>query len=200
MPPKDDDSVGVLAVEPVLRTAARIPIHERLFILVCAIADSPRFQSFFHYNAGGLSSSLSQLSNPGEWWKKYTDVDPRKGFSARKNPEFEEAKKVHQHTMSIVPVMSLKMLLHSIPAHIEITELHTDMQGYDFLAIKSAAKSIHRIKKLQTEVHIKDVPYAGVSNDYDKDWVPYMKHMGYNLTKMIGGGKEADAFWERVSL
>jgi hypothetical protein len=198
MPPDDDYSVGVLAVEPVLRTAARIPIHERLFILVCAIADSPRFQSFHHYNAGGLSSSLSPLTNQGEWWKKYTDVDPRKGFAARKNPDFEEAKNVHQHTMSVVSVMSLKMLLHAIPPHIEITGLHTDMQGYDFLAIKSAAKSIHRVKNLQTEVHIKDKPYQGVSNDYDTDWVPYMKQMGYNLTKLHGGGKEADAFWERL--
>jgi len=86
MPPDDDFSAGVLAVEPVLRTAARIPIHERLYVLVCAIADSPRFQSFHHYNAGGLSSSLSPLTNQGEWWKKYTDVDPRKGFAARRNP------------------------------------------------------------------------------------------------------------------
>jgi hypothetical protein len=198
MPPEDDDSVGVLAVEPVLKTAARIPVHARLFVLVCAIADSPRFQSFNHYNAGGLSSSLAPLANDREWWKKYTDVDPRKGFSARKNPDFEDAKKVHQHTMSIVPVMPLKMLLNSIPHDIEITELHTDMQGYDFIAIKSAGKSIHRIKKLQTEVHLKAEIYAGVNNDFDTDWVPYMKQIGYNMTHLAHAGKEADAFWERA--
>ena len=54
------------------------------------------------------------------------------------------------------------MLLDAIPDHIQILQLHTDMQGYDFLAIKSAGLSIRRIPKLQTEVHINDHPYQGL--------------------------------------
>ena len=45
MPPADNNSVAVIAVEPVLQTAVRIPFHERLYVITCAIADVPRFQS-----------------------------------------------------------------------------------------------------------------------------------------------------------
>ena len=84
--------------------AAKIARHERLYLITCAIADSNRFQMMNLYNAGGLSSSLAKLTNEGVWYKKYTDVDPRKGFSAKKNPDFHEAAKVYQPIQQIVPV------------------------------------------------------------------------------------------------
>jgi len=186
MPPADDDAYAVIAVEPVLKTAARIPSAKNLFVIVCAIADVPRFQTMHLYNAGGLSSSLSRMKNEGVWFKQYNDVDPRKGFSAKKNPDFEEAKKTYQPPFVIVPVMSLRMLLNSIPSRIEITSMHTDMQGYDFLAVRSAGKTIRRIKSLQTEVTTKGTgSYRDVNNSMIDDWVPWMRTMGYNLTKYV---------------
>lgn len=198
MPPEDNSSIGVLAVEPILGTAARIVRHERLYVITCAIADTNRFQMMNLYNAGGLSSSLAKLSDESVWYKRYTDVDPRKGFSGRKNPDFKEAEKVHQPLRQIVPVFSLETLLNSIPKHIQILELHTDMQGFDLTAIKSAGLSIRRIPKLQTEVYMDTSAYQGVANDFEKDWKPYMEKVGYKAVNQAKANSEADVYWEIV--
>jgi hypothetical protein len=90
------------------------------------------------------------------------------------------------------------MLLDSIPPHISIIELHTDMQGYDFIAVMSAGRSILRIPKLQTEVALKKPVYKGVNNSLDNDWKPYMLSLGYKLDKVTGSGDEGDAYWSRI--
>jgi hypothetical protein len=198
MPPENNKSIAVIAVEPILRTAARIPVHERLYTIVCAIANTPRFQIMNTYNAGGLSSSLSPLANEGAWFKTYTDVDPRKGLGAKKNPDFVEAKTKHQGSFQIVPVLPLSMLLDSIPAHLEILDLHTDMQGYDFMAIMSAGRSLLRVHRLQTEVWLKHPVYKGVNNSFEDDWKPYMTSLGYRVDKVVGMGDEADVFWSLI--
>jgi hypothetical protein len=61
MPPENNKSIAVIAVEPILRTAARIPVHERLYTIVCAIANSPRFQIMNTYNAVSLYLMLLSL-------------------------------------------------------------------------------------------------------------------------------------------
>ena len=198
MPPDDNQSVAVLAVEPILGTAAKIVKHERLYVITCAIADTNRFQMMNLYNAGGLSSSLAKLNNEGVWYKKYTDVDPRKGFSARKNPDFQEANKIYQPVRQIVPVYSLKTLLDAIPQRIQILELHTDMQGFDLIAVKSAERSIRRIPKLQTEVNINENAYQGVNNSFEEHWKPYMTSIGYKAVSQSSFKGEADIFWEIV--
>jgi hypothetical protein len=96
-------------------------------------------------------------------YKRYTDVDPRKEFFAKKNPDFVEANSKFQGSFQIVPALPLSMFLDSIPPHISIIELHTDMQGYDFTAVMSAGKNILRIPNLQTEVVSKKPGYKGVS-------------------------------------
>jgi len=178
--------------------AAKIAKHERLYLITCAIADSNRFQMMNLYNAGGLSSSLAKLTNEGVWYKKYTDVDPRKGFSAKKNPDFHEAAKVYQPIQQIVPVFSLKALLDAIPKRIHILELHTDMQGYDLTAIKSAERSILRIPRLQTEVNINENAYQGVNNSFEEHWKPYMTSIGYKVASQSSFKGEADIFWELI--
>ncbi|KAJ1428027.1 hypothetical protein B484DRAFT_396999 [Ochromonadaceae sp. CCMP2298] len=195
MPPEDDESVAVIGVEPVLKTAARIPLHPRLFIITAAIADSPHFATMNLYNAGGLSSSLAPVANQGEWWKKYTDVNPQLGLGPRKNPEFEKARHIYQPTTNLVPVLPLRMLIDSIPERIEITMLHTDMQGHDFMAVRSAGDSIYRIGVLQTEVWLDANTYKGVNNSLEKDWKPYMDRMGFTINETRNMGKEADIFW-----
>jgi hypothetical protein len=90
------------------------------------------------------------------------------------------------------------MLIDSIPPHISIIELHTDMQGYDFTAVMSAGRSILRIPKLQTEVVLKKPAYKGVNNSLDDDWKPYMLSLGYKLDKVTQSGDEGDAYWSRI--
>jgi hypothetical protein len=78
----------------------------------------------------------------------------------------------HKGSFQIVPVLPLSMLLDSIPAHLEILDLQTDMQGYDFMAIMSAGRSILRVHRLQTEVSLKNPNYKGVNNSFEDDWKP----------------------------
>ena len=48
-PPADNESIAVLAVEPVLGTAAKIAKHPRLYVICAAIADTTQFQSIYLY-------------------------------------------------------------------------------------------------------------------------------------------------------
>ena len=66
--------------------------------------------------------------------------------------------------MQITPVMPLRMLLHAIPANIEVAHLHTDMQGFDFVAIKSTGKSLTRVKSVQVEWYFNDKTEYNIGN------------------------------------
>lgn len=72
-PPKDNPSVGVLAIEAYLGMAnyLRETFHKakyprRFFVLNCAVAGAPLtggLSTFHYYNSNGKSSSLSQGSH-----------------------------------------------------------------------------------------------------------------------------------------
>lgn len=194
MPPEDDQSVFVIAVEPILGTAHKIPYHDRLFVITCAIADVPRFQMMNVMNVGGLSSSLNGLKGR-PWWKNYVDIDPRVSW---KSEEYKKANAKPEHQIQITPVMPLKMLLHAIPSTINITHLHTDMQGFDFVAIKSAGKALSRVNNVQVECYLNDITeydLKNISNSCYQDFVPFMTSIGYRLDHTHKMGNEADAFF-----
>ena len=192
MPPSNE-SIAVIAVEPVLGTANMIVKHPRLFVITCAIADYPRFQTLHLYNIGGKSSSLSELTDKRVWYKKFTNVNP---YLKKRDEEYKAARKLFQPVMQIVPVMPLQMLLQAIPLHVEILLLITDMQGYDFVAIQSAGTSLRRVPYLRTEVNLgNNNAYVNVTNDLDRHWQPHMKEMGYRMVKLKTNGGEGDAFW-----
>ncbi len=62
LPLEGDPFVLVIALEPFLGTA-KIPYHDRLFFIVCAIADVLRFQIMHQLNIGVVSSSLHNIKN-----------------------------------------------------------------------------------------------------------------------------------------
>ena len=69
----------------------------------------------------------------------------------------------------------------------------------DFTAIRSAGKSIKRVRKIKTEVQTKiqpDYQMKNVSNSLEHDWKPWMKELGYRLTLLRWNGEESEAFWE----
>lgn len=148
------------------------------------------------YNVGGLSSSLLKPQG-AKWWQGYTDMDPRTPRIFRSD-EYKEAQKKPRHTMQIVPVMPMKMLINAISPEIVIEHLHTDMQGYDFVAVKSAGHALTRIRSVQAEVYTGPSEYemGNATNSLDNDWKPYMTSLGYKLDKLVTYGKnEADGFW-----
>jgi len=93
------------------------------------------------------------------------------------------SKKWNQDTSAItVQVHTLKELLDAIPSNLPISFLKTDMQGYDLTAIKSAGKALKRVKKIMSETYQDGKPsYANTLNEYNRDWLPYMKGMGYTM-------------------
>jgi hypothetical protein len=160
-PPKDNSSIHVIAVEPILGTARQIPNPDgRTHVIVTAIAGGPpRFQSMRILNTDGVSASLSDASHDSDW-----NTGNKKGG------------------IEYVTIMPMDMLLKSIPEHIDIVWLKTDMQGFDFEAIKSAGRALLRVSKLSTEVYCGGLrTYAGVNNDLALDWMEYMDSIGFDL-------------------
>lgn len=77
-------------------------------------------------------------------------------------------------------VITLAHLIDSIDPEIPIMMLATDMQGHDFTAIVSAGDRLRRVQALQVELYKDGIAtYAGVRNDYEADWLPYMTKMGF---------------------
>jgi hypothetical protein len=189
VPPKDNSSIHVIAVEPILNTARKIPNPDgRTHVVVTAIAGGPpRFHSMRIFNQEGVSSSLAAPSHDSFW-----NTGNNRG------------------AVEHVTVMPMDMLLNSIPEHIDIVWLKTDMQGFDFEAIKSAGRDLLRVSKLSTEVHCEGLQsYAGVKNDLALDWMEYMDAIGFDLANSGSldpkcliksgsrkpGAHEADAEW-----
>jgi len=193
VPPASNLSIVVLAVEPVLATALKIDRHGGRTLVLCAAVASgqPRLGAFHVYNKNGVSSSLSAASVKSFWNKGFSQILP-------------------------VPIISLELLLDSVPQGIDVVHLKTDMQGYDFDAIKSAGKRLREIPTIFSEVYCRgQSKYEGVKNDLQLDWVQYMDEMGFTLSNRRGleqkkfyvtppvssrttGDCETDAAWERA--
>ena len=111
----------------------RIPAHERLFVLVAAMADKPGLRDFYVYNsADGQSSSLNQANatRREDWHDKPADFPSR----------------------MIVSAITLSNLLDAIPLSLHIAFLKTDLQGWDSVVLRSAGRQIERIAQIQAEV------------------------------------------------
>lgn len=191
LPPKNNKSIIVLAVEPILATAAMIPHDPRMFVLTCAIAGLPvRLQTMFNYGGNGVSSSLSKFIDQ--------NTSATMGGSNWKSIGYKQYRQ-------FVAVVTLEMLLNSIPANVDIVWLKTDMQGYDFQAIQSAGDTLRRrVHRLTTETYVRGTPgYEGSQNDLEKDWIPYMRNLGYalqNSDKMNGMIKRSTWSKQKFSL
>jgi hypothetical protein len=161
--PKEDD-IAVIAVEPMLATAARIPKHERVFVVTAAVSNVVGFASFFSYNFNGESSSLAQMREedaaaPSGWWA--ADNLREKGYAP----------------VSFVPVLTLRMLLDAIPPEVEILLLKTDMQGFDFTAVSAVGSAaLARVRQVYSEVNCHGFAYnpSAPLNDFDAVWADFM--------------------------
>jgi hypothetical protein len=111
------------------------------------------------FNHDGVSASLSDATHDSFW-----NTGENRGG------------------MEYVTIMPMDMLLNSIPEHIDIVWLKTDMQGFDLEAIKSAGRALLRVSKLSTEVYCEGLrTYEGVNNDLALDWMEYMDSIGFDL-------------------
>jgi hypothetical protein len=152
---------ATISFEPVVGCSIKPALG--LHVIHAAVSDENGFASIGVYNAGGLSSSLAE---------------PAPALSARldANPAFRKPPK-------LVPMVAMTSVLGALPPPpLELWFLKTDMQGYDFKALGSAGPRLRRASFLVTEVWVfsrDGGSYAGVRNDYCRDWLPYMLGLGF---------------------
>lgn len=147
IPSATDTTMFVLAFEPLLDAVANIYLkYDRVLVVPCAVASIAGIRTLRRYNQDGLSSSLSRAT--------LTDLP------------FQHPDGCGQ--TSIVPVITLKMILQAIPNHIHIF-LKTDAQGFDFDVIQSAGDEIKRVLYMRNEVYTEGyTSYENVNNDLEK--------------------------------
>lgn len=138
-----------------------------------------------------MSSSLSQASK-NDGWADTTKYSPRDEYGP--GPVGYD----------FVPIVSLNSILRSISNEINITLLKVDTQGYDFSIIMSACSTqMKRVSKIISETYVGDANdklYVDVHNDLYKDWIPYMKNIGFVLSNPPNSNskREYDAVWLRM--
>ena len=206
-----DPSQVVIAVEPLPDKCADI-LRKRLdnVILLCAAVADERGVALFHtYGTLGLesggahtgvASSLAPLA-PGA-------TEPEDEYTPRS-----------PWGKLIVATVTLGDVIGLVPWNVTIALLKTDMQGFDFTALRSAGSALRRCSALKTECWAAGhatytlPPHLGNTNSFDDDFVPYLSRMGFVLTKLekayvpVTGTKsegapkrarEFDSFWSRV--
>ena len=151
------NKVKTLAFEPI--SAAKIKPKPWLKVIPAAVSSTPGLQSMYRYNIDGVSSSLHRLKAENLLKEEYYDG-----------------------TEMLVPVLTLDVIMASIPSFVNIAFLKTDMQGADFEAVKATGKNIRRIGWVVTEVwHRNCTTYENFRNDFCRDWLPHMTSMGYHI-------------------
>eukprot|EP00889_Picochlorum_renovo_P005735 jgi/Picre1/32765/NNA_001051.t1 len=166
LPREDDAGTHAIAFEPVVGDL--ILPHPKLSIISAGVDESPGLATIYQYNDHGVSSSFSKPAAESFW-----NNDPNRDG----NPK-------------IVPVVSFRDVLDSIPLEVEISFIKTDMQGLDFKAVSSVGTYLRerKVKRLKTEVYLDNVrTYEGVKNDFCLSFLPYMTSIGYKLFQV---GKE----------
>jgi len=180
-PISGDVDTYTISIEPELKTAQQIRDHPKLFVITAAVSNVEGLSFMHAYGAAGETSSLSHV-NDTEPWDYVWAVTP-KGY-----PPFQ-----------FVPVLSLKTILESIPEHITITQLKTDMQGHDFTAIQHAGKSLRRVASIYSEVNCNGFQtYETIKNDFTL-FKAFMPTVGFvvNWDPCGTARKEADATFTR---
>lgn len=183
LPPDDDPSHGVLSVEANLgicnwlRQEYQVRNHSgRFFIVNTAVSGGELAYSlaaFNFYNSDGRSSSLSAAAANDTWADREVFDPSRKKYGPG------------EHGADFVTVLPLETLLQAIPSAVEIMLLKIDTQGHDFSVITSArVETVRRTLAVKAETYLPESAgkfYRGVSNDLFKDWIPYMKSIGFEL-------------------
>ena len=163
-PKKLGPCARAIAVEPIV--GCKIKSHPQLDVIHAAIGGGGTHgvASMRMYNTDGVSSSLVKPTTVDYW--------------------NNETLSRHDGSLRLTPIITLESLLNSIPRHVQIVAMKTDMQGYDFVALKGAGNAlVERVPYLMTEVWDDDIYSYDAKNDLCRDWLPYMTKLGYDLVK-----------------
>ena len=159
-----DPQTVAIAVEPMV--GCRIREQRNLHVLHAAVAANNTLAFMQWYNKFGESSSLGTATEKAEYTTRY------------------------RGKRKIVNVISLTTLVESIPLTVKLWYLKTDMQGFDFDALRSAADVLRsgRAQYVMSEVWWdRYQSYAGQNNDFCLHQYPLMRALGYELVDVENG-------------
>ena len=152
-----------IAVEPIV--GHNIPQHTQVSVVHAAVSEQSGVMSMNVYNNGAESSSLAKPS-ASQYWNTNTGRGDGRTI--------------------IVPVITLSSLISAVPNTTQISLLKTDMQGFDFVAIKEAGSILkQRVRHIMTEVWMNDHYTYHANNDLCRDFLPFMTELGYELAPDI---------------
>lgn len=147
-----DESLGVIAVEPLESCWNKWPKMERLIAIPFALNNTEGPQTFYITKFDQWSSLLK--SSPGEFLKERRQVQ-------------EEVR---------VEVFHLKRILEMIPERLPIELLKVDVQGKDLEVLQSAAAQLPRVRKIKTEVILTPL-YIGDRGDLADPQQPFAEFL-----------------------
>ena len=181
-PPESfDNETIVIAVEPNTDVAARIPPSPRRYVLSAAVSEGWGLAAFNHY---ADSSSL---------------LEPNRDVPITNT---QVLRKGQQGAKVLVPTLPLSAILHMVQ-NLECYFLKIDTQGMDFKIIQTARHDISRCHYIQAEVYCNGYEgYVGAVNDFDRDWLPFMKSAGFEpVTKCEAGQRvyETNIVWKNTA-
>ena len=154
-----------IAVEPIV--GHNIPQHPQVSVVKAAVSERSGVMSMNVYNDGAESSSLAKPSSSQYWNANAGRGDGR---------------------TIIVPVITLSSLISAVPNTTQISLLKTDMQGFDFVAIKEAGSILkERVRHIMTEVWMNDHYTYHAKNDFCRDFLPFMTELGYEIANVNFG-------------
>ena len=177
LPPENDLNTSAIAFEPIVY--CEIPVkHPRLYVVKAAVSDADGLTTMSVYNQDALSSSLS----------------------AAEDSTWNKADRVMQTPPVIVPVISMQNVLSSVPPHIDIWLLKTDMQGFDASAIKAGGDMLSRIHYVHAETYLLGAhPYkTAPGNSFCKDLLPTLTAKGFAPVGLYREGGIDEAEFERL--
>jgi len=152
-----------IAVEPIV--GHNIQQHPQVSVVHAAVSEQSGVMSMNIYNNGAESSSLAKPS-ASQYWNTNTGRGDGRTI--------------------IVPVITLSSLISAVPNTTQISLLKTDMQGFDFVAIKEAGSILkQRVRHIMTEVWMNDHYTYHANNDLCRDFLPFMTELGYELAADI---------------
>mmetsp|Transcript_50693 Transcript_50693/g.108019 ORF Transcript_50693/g.108019 Transcript_50693/m.108019 type:complete len:322 (+) Transcript_50693:166-1131(+) len=151
-----------IAVEPIV--GHNIQQHKQLSVVHAAVSEKAGVVSMNVYNNGAESSSLAKPS-ASQYWNANTGRGDGRTI--------------------IVPVITLTSLISAVPNSTQISLLKTDMQGFDFVAIREAGSILKkRVRHIMTEVWMNDHYTYHANNDLCRDFLPFMTQLGYDIANV----------------
>lgn len=176
------DVSSIIAFEPIVPHL--IPQAKNLYVIPAAVAGNDGVASMML--AGRSKNYAASASSLSHKVTNYSEVATRNATSLDEEQKrrigLSTTDKSQGPTFKLVPIVSMQSVMATMPASIPLVYLKTDMQGYDFSSLSVVGDELNRFQFLRLECFLEGrTTYAGMHNDFCRDWLPHMTRIGMTL-------------------